>query len=67
MGPLRIFFECFVAGEVDFGDYFDNLTSWYVHKDDQNILFLTYESIKIRSLWGDSEYRKIFRPRFFPE
>ena len=46
-GTFEDFFECFVAGEVDFGDYFDNLTSWYAHKDDQNVLFLTYESIKL--------------------
>ena len=44
-GTFDEFFECFITGEVDFGDYFDNLLSWYEHKDDSNILFLTYENI----------------------
>jgi len=46
-GTFDDFFECFMTGEVIFGDYFDNLLSWYEHKDDPNILFLTYEEIKI--------------------
>ena len=25
-----------LPGAVDFGDYFDNLSSWYVHRDDGN-------------------------------
>ena len=36
-GTFDDFFECFVRGEVDFGDYFDNLMSWYAHKDDRNL------------------------------
>ena len=45
-GTFADFFECFLAGEVDFGDYFDNLASWYAHRDDANVLFLTYEEMK---------------------
>lgn len=45
-GTFDEFFECFLTGEVDFGDYFDNLMSWYQHKDDDNVLFLTYEQMK---------------------
>lgn len=45
-GTFNDYFECFLAGKVDFGDYFDNLLSWYVHKEDKNILFLTYEQMK---------------------
>lgn len=45
-GTFDDFFECFITGEVDFGDYFDNLLSWYHHKDDINVLFLTYENMK---------------------
>ncbi|NES87067.1 MAG: sulfotransferase domain-containing protein [Moorea sp. SIO2B7] len=45
-GTFEEFFECFISGEVDFGDYFDNLLPWYKHKDDKNILFLTYEYMK---------------------
>ena len=44
-GTFDDFFECFISGEVDFGDYFDNLLSWYPHKNDANVLFTTYESL----------------------
>lgn len=46
-GTFDDFFECFITGKVDFGDYFDNLISWYEHKDDNNFLFLTYENMKL--------------------
>ncbi|MGB3511301.1 MAG: sulfotransferase domain-containing protein [Microcoleaceae cyanobacterium] len=45
-GRFDDFFECFINGEVDWGDYFDNLLSWVKHKHDQNVLFLTYEFMK---------------------
>ncbi|CAN8008842.1 unnamed protein product [Ixodes pacificus] len=40
------FFESFVRGKVDFGDYFDHLLSWYAHRSDPNVLFMTYEDLK---------------------
>ncbi len=46
-GTFDDFFECFIRGEVDFGDYFDHLVPWYEHKDDENVLFLTYETMKV--------------------
>ena len=42
-GTWETFFECFLAGEVDFGDYFDNLLSWWPRRVESNVLFLTYE------------------------
>ena len=42
-GSWETFFECFVRGEVDFGDYFDHLLSWWPRRSDPNVLFLTYE------------------------
>ena len=45
-GTFDDFFECFIAGEVDWGDYFDHLISWINHKNDSNFLFLTYELMK---------------------
>ncbi len=45
-GTFDEYFECFLAGAVDFGDYFDNLCSWYDHRDDDNVLFMTYEGMK---------------------
>jgi sulfotransferase len=47
-GSLADFFECFLAGEVDFGDYFDHLVPWCAHRDATNVLFLTYEHMKAR-------------------
>jgi sulfotransferase len=44
-GTFDDFFECFVRGEVDFGDYFDNLLSWVPRAAEPNVLFLTYESM----------------------
>ncbi|XP_070377344.1 sulfotransferase ssu-1-like isoform X2 [Dermacentor albipictus] len=40
------FLDMFVRGEVDFVDYFDHLLSWYEHRGDPNVLFLTYEDLK---------------------
>ncbi len=45
-GTFDDFFECFIKGEIDFGDYFDHLVAWYHHKEDENVLFITYESMK---------------------
>jgi hypothetical protein len=44
-GTFDEFFECFIRGEVDFGDYFDHLASWLPHARDPNVLFLTYEEM----------------------
>jgi hypothetical protein len=45
-GTFEDFFECFVRGEVDFGDYFEHLVSWYELEGAANVLFLTYERMK---------------------
>jgi hypothetical protein len=45
-GTFADFFECFIRGEVDFGDYFDNLLSWHRCIGTENFMFLTYEEIK---------------------
>ncbi len=44
-GTWDTFFECFVRGEVDFGDYFDNLMSWWPRRTAPNVLFVTYEEM----------------------
>lgn len=40
------FFEMFYDGTTDWNDYFDHVVSWYAHKDDPNVLFVTYEDMK---------------------
>lgn len=45
-GTFDEYFREYVRGRVDFGDYFDHLLSWYEHRSDDNVLFLTYEGLK---------------------
>ena len=45
-GTWDTFFECFIRGEVDFGDYFDHLTSWWPKRAEPNLLFLTFEQMR---------------------
>ena len=40
------FFEYFLVGKVEFGDYFDHVLSWWAHRDDDNVLFITFEDLK---------------------
>ncbi|XP_054711073.1 LOW QUALITY PROTEIN: uncharacterized protein LOC129220670 [Uloborus diversus] len=43
---FNTFFEIFIAGKADYGDYFDHLLEWYKHRDLPNVLFMTYEEMK---------------------
>ncbi|GIX71494.1 sulfotransferase 1C2 [Caerostris extrusa] len=45
-GSFDQFFEMFLSGKINFGDYFDHLLSWFEHRNDPNVLFLTYEDMK---------------------
>ncbi|KAF8768064.1 Sulfotransferase 1C2 like protein [Argiope bruennichi] len=45
-GSLDDFFELFMNGEVEFGDYFETTLSWWEHRNDPNVLFITYEQLK---------------------
>lgn len=45
-GSFDDFFKVFIKGETDYNDYFDHLLSWYEHKDDENVFFITYEQLK---------------------
>ncbi|XP_054711403.1 uncharacterized protein LOC129220992 [Uloborus diversus] len=45
-GTFEEFFELFIEGKTDFNDYFDNLLSWYEHRNDSNVFFVTYEAMK---------------------
>jgi hypothetical protein len=45
-GTFADFFECFVSGEVDFGDYFEHLLSWSALVDAPNVFFVTYEDMQ---------------------
>lgn len=45
-GTFEDFFDVFVSGGTDRGDYFDHLMSWYPHRNDPNVFFITYENLK---------------------
>ncbi|EEC20041.1 sulfotransferase, putative [Ixodes scapularis] len=45
-GCFDQFFDMFVEGQGEYGDYFDHLLPWYEHREDPNVLFLTYEGFK---------------------
>ncbi|XP_066437265.1 amine sulfotransferase-like [Eleutherodactylus coqui] len=42
----EIFTERFISGKVFGGSWFDHVRGWYTHKEDFNILFVTYEEMK---------------------
>jgi len=44
-GQFSEFFECFIRGEVPFGDYFDHTVSWYEAKDQKQVKVLFYEQM----------------------
>ncbi|XP_076318807.1 sulfotransferase 1C2A-like [Tachypleus tridentatus] len=45
-GTFDEYFEIFLNGENDWGDYFDHLLSLYEHRNLPNVLFLVYEEMK---------------------
>jgi hypothetical protein len=46
-GTFEQFFKQFVSGRVaQHGSWFRHVAGWYAHRDDPNILFLTYEMLK---------------------
>ncbi|XP_037509626.2 sulfotransferase ssu-1-like [Rhipicephalus sanguineus] len=45
-GTFDDFVHAFVAAEVERGDYCDHLLSWYAHRHEENIFFLTFEQLK---------------------
>src|SRR5690606_36898178 len=44
-GTFDDFFVCFIRGEVDFGDYFDNLVPWWGRGGEANVVCLTHEQM----------------------
>ena len=44
-GPFNHFFELFITGSVDYGSWFDHVLGWWAHREDSNLLILTYEEL----------------------
>ena len=51
-GDFKTFIECFIAGEVDFGDYFDHLVPWVEAATRDNVLLVRYESLRADAASG---------------
>ncbi|KAH7972078.1 hypothetical protein HPB52_006324 [Rhipicephalus sanguineus] len=45
-GTFDEFLDLFLEGQVDFGDYFEHVMSWYERRFDDNVLFVAYEDLK---------------------
>lgn len=45
-GTFEQFLDMFHAGKVEFGDYFNHLTSWYAHRNEPNVFLVTYENLR---------------------
>ena len=50
-GNFDEYFDVFVEGKVNYGNYFDHLNGWFKERNRPNILFLTYEEV-IKDLRG---------------
>ncbi|CAF1247621.1 unnamed protein product [Adineta ricciae] len=50
--PFDTYFDLFIAGRANYGDYFDHVLDAWSHKDEPNVLFIVYEDMKkdIRSV-----------------
>lgn len=45
-GKFEDYFEIFMQGATDFGDYFEHVHSWYAHRNDPNVHLIHYEELK---------------------
>lgn len=46
-GDFDDFFECFLNGNVDFGDYFEHVRGWWNRKNDTDVLWISYEEMSM--------------------
>jgi hypothetical protein len=44
-GTFAEFFERFLQGDIGYGSWFEHVAGWWAHRDDPNVLFLTYEEL----------------------
>jgi hypothetical protein len=45
-GHFHEFFDCWIKGEIPYGDYFQHILSFWSHRFDDNLNFLVYEHMK---------------------
>lgn len=44
-GTFEQFFRLFMQGRVQYGSWFRHVAGWWEHRDDPNVLFLSYEEL----------------------
>lgn len=44
-GSFSDFYKLFIDGRVFFGSWFKHVSGWWLHREEPNILFLTYEDL----------------------
>ncbi|XP_003746503.1 sulfotransferase 1C2 [Galendromus occidentalis] len=57
-GTFAEFFDLFMKGQTDFGDYFDHVCSWLRQRGRENIHFIYFEDVKKK---GSEEILKLGR------
>ncbi|GFT11870.1 sulfotransferase 1C2 [Nephila pilipes] len=69
-GNFDEFFKIFMTGKIHYEDYFDHLMELYEHRNDPNVLFMTYEQmqedteaavLKMASFIDDEKYSEPLR------
>ncbi|KAM7283923.1 sulfotransferase ssu-1-like [Ixodes scapularis] len=45
-GTFETFFDLFISGQTDHGDFFEHVMPWYQRRAEPNFLFLTHEELK---------------------
>lgn len=45
-GTFKEFFDLFLSGAVEYGNYFDHLIPWYNKRNNSNVYFTTFENMK---------------------
>lgn len=63
-GSFDVFFELFAEGQVDYGSYLDWILSWIEHRNDPNVLFLTYEGMKANSSEAITKIASFLGPEY---
>ncbi|XP_064463342.1 sulfotransferase ssu-1-like [Ornithodoros turicata] len=63
-GKFDDFFEDFLEGQIECGDYFDHLLSLWKYHDKDNVLFLTYEEMSANRLGCAQRIIDHLRPIF---
>ena len=44
-GTFADFFEGFMRGKIGYGSWFEHVAGWWKHRNDPNVLFLSYEEL----------------------